>query len=72
MRLRIARCIQRCVLESPNGLSHFDGQTWTSYIPADGLTNMRLSSVVVTDAGAVWVGAGGDGVGGGGLSRYTP
>jgi ligand-binding sensor domain-containing protein len=49
-----------------------DGRLWTKYAPTDGLTDKRVSSVAVAADSSAWVGAGAEGVGGGGLSHFSP
>jgi len=40
------------------GVSHFDGQHWTNYTVADGLTDNWIDTLAVAPDGSVWVGAG--------------
>jgi ligand-binding sensor domain-containing protein len=49
-----------------DGVSRFDGQTWTTYTTKDGLTNDSVEAIAVAPDGALWFGTGG------GVSRYEP
>ena len=39
-----------------NGISHFDGETWTNYSEADGLISKYIYAVAVDQEGGVWIG----------------
>jgi len=39
------------------GLSHHDGQTWTTFTTSDGLVANRVEEVAIGSDGTVWIGA---------------
>ncbi|MEM7030837.1 MAG: two-component regulator propeller domain-containing protein [Chloroflexota bacterium] len=45
-----------------SGLSKFDGTAWTTYTPADGLVDDRVTAITVDNAGNKWFGTLYDGV----------
>jgi ligand-binding sensor domain-containing protein len=50
-----------------HGLSHFDGETWTTYTMEDGLPSTPITSIAVTADGKLWFSSGG-----GYISQYVP
>jgi sugar lactone lactonase YvrE len=38
------------------GISHFDGETWTTYSEAEGLISDYVHDVAVDHGGGVWIG----------------
>ena len=60
--------------EVEGGVARFDGVTWKTYTPADGLVNSQVQSITAADDGTVWIGTSG-GISrfrNGGWTNYTP
>jgi|GEM_PF-3996054 len=49
-----------------NGVSRFDGQSWTSYTEADGLGHNDIEAITIAPDGAIWFATDG------GISRFMP
>ncbi len=45
-----------------DGLSHFDGQSWSNFVPDAGSVPFKITSVAVDEQGRVWVASSSDGV----------